>query len=149
MLRKSAANERGELIRIPAMQTTPELEDLRRQLIDFVNQAIDKAAAKTLFVQPVLALSKLPPGKMKRATLISIIALTYEDFIKTRGQYDVRELREHCNPLLTRHFCSEDLELDSDRVPRWHGRFAYAHKQIATDNGYLHARDGIYVKSAS
>jgi len=85
-----------------------------------------------------------PPGRMSRATLFNVIVSEYKTFTEHRSQYDVKPFRQHCLPLLEKHFCAQDLEIDSDCVPKWYRRFNYAHKQIASSNNYVHVGNGIY-----
>lgn len=128
-------------------ESKPALEALRLHVIGYVNQAFDDALHLGIVsaVDPAQPKQLLPPGKMKKSILDRIIGSQYEDWVSDRHAYNVREFRQHCEPLLCKHFRSEDLELDHDGVFRWYGRFAYAHKDIADQYDYIHNSGGVYI----
>jgi hypothetical protein len=128
-------------------KSTPALEALRLHVIGLVNQAFDDASLLGIIpaATPAQPSQVLPPGKMKKSILDRIIGSQYEDWISNRATYNVKEFRQHCEPLLCKHFRREDLEPDHDGAFKWYGRFAYAHKDIAGQYDYIHDSGGVYV----
>jgi len=88
----------------------------------------------------------LPPGKMDRAILIYVISCQIDAYTESRNQYSVTDFRKHCEPLLAKYFCQEDLSPSNNGAPKWIERFSYAHCKIAERRGYIHQANGVYVK---
>ena len=89
---------------------------------------------------------KRPPGKMDRAILIDVISCQIDAYTENKGKYNIKDFREHCEPLLAKCFHQEDLEPSDSGAPKWIDRFGYAHRKIAEWRGYIHQSNGIYVK---
>jgi hypothetical protein len=133
-------------VAVLAPAVAPGLEEIERQVmvvLDLVRAALTNPPINS--PAPAQLEQVLPPGKMKKSMLDRIIGSQYEDWISNRGRYNVKEFRQHCEPLLRKHFCHEDLGPDCDGLPRWYGRFSYAHKDIAGQYDYIHESGGIYV----
>jgi hypothetical protein len=88
----------------------------------------------------------LPPGKMDRAVFFDVISCEIDAYIESRGQYNIKDFRKHCEPLLAKFFRQQDLEPSEKGTPKWYDRFSYAHRPIAERRGYVHSLRGVYVR---
>jgi hypothetical protein len=136
---------------IAAIAPTPslDLEALELRLVavlEMVRAAMGQPLSTRACATIVAPAPKLPLGKMSRAVLFSAIISQYENFTEHRGRYDVKEFRQLCEPLLAKHFHTEDVEPNRDGVPKWYGRFCYAHSQHAAGQGYIHESNGFFIK---
>jgi hypothetical protein len=91
----------------------------------------------------------LPPGKMDRAVFFDVISCEIDAYIESQGQYNIKDFRKHCEPLLAKFFRQQDLEPSEKGTPKWYDRFSYAHRPIAERRGYIHSSGGVYVMLGS
>jgi hypothetical protein len=108
-------------------------------------EMLDRLPGESTPSQSDLDFCQLLPGKVVRTVLVDLIGVELRAFAKDRPSYKVSEFRRHCEPLLAGHLRQGDVMTDSDGRPMWHGRFDYAHKQVAVDIlGFTTAGDGTY-----
>lgn len=125
-----------------------ELKSIAQQLIDQANAVfmrLDQLQDQlTRATQSELQLSQPKKGNISRAKLLLVINNKIGQFVKPSSTYRVRDLRKYCEPFLLPFLTSADCALDSDNRPFWHGRFDYAHKDVARELGYQVTSNGVW-----
>lgn len=102
--------------------------------------AFDVAAGRATISE----LDERPSGKISRSKLLCVINEFLPGYAQDRETYRVSEFRRHCEPHLNGFLGKEDFEKDCDNRPKWHGRFDYAHKDVAIHLGFSVASNGSY-----